>query len=108
MYILCITHADFESPGVIESWSKKKGHTFRIAKPYLGEKLPSVHDFDVLIVMGGPQSGTKCDEFPYLVDEITLIKTAIQQNKKVLGFCLGAQLIGEALGAPTARSPEKR
>ena len=61
----------------------------------------------MLIIMGGPQSPQKVDEFPYLADEIDLIKAAIPQNKRVLGFCLGAQLIGEALGAPTGRSPEK-
>jgi GMP synthase (glutamine-hydrolysing) len=57
--------------------------------------------------MGGPQSACELDNDPYLYDEITLIKDAIAQNKKVLGFCLGAQLIGVALGAPAARSPEK-
>lgn len=62
---------------------------------------------DFLIIMGGPQSPLKIDESPYLADEIKLIAKAIAQNKKVLGFCLGAQLIGEALGTSTARSPEK-
>ena len=31
----------------------------------------------------------------------------IKQNKPIVGFCLGAQLIAEALGARTQRSPEK-
>lgn len=57
--------------------------------------------------MGGPQSPLKLDEAPYLADEIRLIKESIAQGKKVLGFCLGAQLIGESLGAKTQRSPEK-
>lgn len=107
MRILCITHADFESPGIIETWARENGSTFRIVKPYQGDTLPTIDDVDFLIVMGGPQSGTKCEEFPYLFDEIALIKTAIDKKKRVLGFCLGAQLIGEALGAPTERSPEK-
>ena len=105
MNILCLTHADFESPGAIEKWAKNRGYHFQIKKPYKGEKLDS--HFDMLIIMGGPQSPQKVDEFPYLADEIDLIKAAIPQNKRVLGFCLGAQLIGEALGAPTGRSPEK-
>lgn len=105
MNILCITHADFETPGVIEQWGHERGHSFAIARPYKGETLPNI--FDVLIVMGGPQSPLKTDEFPYLEAEIRLIKDAIEKDKKVLGFCLGAQLIGEALGAATERSPEK-
>lgn len=107
MKILCITHADFETPGVIESWSKNKALPFTIKKPYKGEQLPSVDSFDCLIIMGGPQSPLKLDKFPYLKDEILLIKDSIAQNKRILGFCLGAQLIGEALGATTEQSPEK-
>ena len=61
----------------------------------------------MLIVMGGPQSPLNIADAPYLIAEIELIKVALLQDKLVLGFCLGAQLIGEALGAKTARSPEK-
>ena len=57
--------------------------------------------------MGGPQSPLEIEKFPYLEDEILLIQQAIAQNKKVLGICLGAQLIGAALGGKTERSPEK-
>lgn len=107
MKVLCITHADFETPGVIEKWAKDRDHGFKIVKPYRGENLPAAIDFDCLIVMGGPQSASKLDEFPYLRSEVTLIKEAISQEKKVLGFCLGAQLIGEALGTSASSSPEK-
>ncbi|EKD71593.1 MAG: hypothetical protein ACD_46C00152G0002, partial [uncultured bacterium] len=47
------------------------------------------------------------DKAPYLRDEIELIKQAIKLNKRVLGICLGAQLIAEALGAKTERSPNR-
>ena len=43
----------------------------------------------------------------YLAEEIELIKQSLKADKKVLGFCLGAQLIGEALGAEVCKSPEK-
>lgn len=107
MKILCITHADFESPGVIENWALDKGYSFTILRPYKGDSVIEKKDFDFLIVMGGPQSPLALEESPYLVDEIKLIQKGIENNKLVLGFCLGAQLIGEALGAKTLRSPEK-
>jgi GMP synthase (glutamine-hydrolysing) len=105
--ILCITHADFETPGTIEQWARDNGHSFRVEKPYRGDRLSDIGHFDALIVMGGPQSPLRMTEFPYLILEVALIKAALAGNTKVLGFCLGAQLIGEALGAKTAPSPEK-
>jgi GMP synthase (glutamine-hydrolysing) len=107
MKILCITHADFETPGVIENWANDKGYSFTICQPYKGEDCLNTSEFDFLIIMGGPQSPLKLEEFPYLRDEIKLAKTATSQGKIVLGFCLGAQIIGEALGAKTEISPEK-
>lgn len=107
MNILCLTHADFETPGVIEEWAATKKISFCIEKPYQGAVLPSIDVYDFLIIMGGPQSPTQLDKFPYLKNEIALISEAIKQNKLIMGFCLGAQLIGEALGAKTTKSPEK-
>lgn len=104
--IVCIVHADFETPGVIEEWARKAGHSFKIYSPYKGDVLKNV-DFDFFLIMGGPQSPRDLDKNPFLKDEITFIQKAIQANKRVLGFCLGAQLIGEALGAKTLQSPEK-
>lgn len=107
MDILCITHADFETPGVIENWGKQKGNKFTLCKPYQNENCLLHANFDFLIIMGGPQSPIKVEKYPYLKEEIMLIQRAIQENKIVLGLCLGAQLIGEALGGKTTRSPEK-
>lgn len=107
MKILFVLHAAFEKPGCIETWANKNGHLIEKSSPYRGETLPEIDKFDFLVVMGGPQSPLEIDKAPYLSDEIVLIKEAIQKNKKILGICLGAQLIGEALGAKTERSPQR-
>lgn len=107
MKIHAILHASFETVGSIENWVSKNNHVLTITHSYLNQTLPEISDFDFLIIMGGPQSPREQDIYPYLSDEINLIRRAISTNKLVLGFCLGAQLIGEALGATTLRSPEK-
>lgn len=107
MRIKFIMHADFETPGVIEDWAKTNGYHFTICKPYKGENCLTREEFDFLIIMGGPQTPTQIEKYPYLKDEITLIAHAVKHNKIILGFCLGAQLIGEAMGAKTGQSPEK-
>jgi len=107
MKIICLTHANFELPGIIEPWAIENGHEFAIKMSYKGDTLPSADNIDCLIVMGGPQDAGDWNKFPYLEGEAKLIKEVIDQNKTVIGFCLGAQLIGEALNAATERSPEK-
>jgi len=47
------------------------------------------------------------DRYPFLKDEDLFIKEAIQRGKKVLGICLGAQLIVKALGAKVFKAPVK-
>lgn len=107
MKIQYIIHADFEMPGIIETWAKQNSFKENICRPFAGEKLPGIDQFDFLILMGGPQSPLNMKEAPYLQNEIDLIRKALKAEMPVLGFCLGAQLIGEAFGARTERSPYK-
>jgi GMP synthase (glutamine-hydrolysing) len=107
MRIHYIMHASFETPGIIEKWAQDRGYNFDGTPIYTGKNLPDAAVVDFLIVMGGPQSAMRMNDYPYLSDEITFISTTIKQNKPIVGCCLGAQLIAEALGARAQRSPEK-
>lgn len=107
MRIQYILHADFELPGIIAAWANQKQFAQKYCRPFAHEKLPKPQDFDLLIVMGGPQSPLNLKDAPYLKDEISLIEDSLKVGLPVLGFCLGAQLIGEAFGATTERSPFK-
>jgi len=107
MRIQAILHAAFEPLGIIEEWAEERQHDVTITRSYDGEPLPNSASFDFLILMGGPQSSLELKKYPYLREEIALIKQALNENKLVLGVCLGAQLIGDALGAKPERSPEK-
>lgn len=110
MKIHIIMHESFESPAAIEIWAKDKRHDVSYTRLYAGDMFPENNDFDFLVVMGGPQSpATTVKECPYFdaQKEITFIKKAIEQNKTLLGVCLGAQFIGEALGAQFGHSPNR-
>lgn len=104
-------HESFEAPGAILLWAEKNQHNVTYTKIYQSEKYPQdVDGFDMLIVMGGPQSpATTTLECPYYdaKSEIKFISKAIRANKILLGVCLGAQLIGEALGAKFDHSPNR-
>ena len=72
---------------------------------------PRIHDLDdldvispdVMIVLGGPIGVYDAPEYPFLTQEIELIKQRIATKKPLLGICLGAQLIASALGAKNYR-----
>lgn len=110
MKVHIVMHESFESPAAIEIWAKNKGHEISYTKLYEGDSFPEKCEFDFLIVMGGPQSpATTLEECPHFdaQKEIAFIKKAIEQNKVLLGVCLGAQFIGEALGAHFDHSPNR-
>lgn len=110
MKIHIIIHESFEAPAAIESWSNFRGYHVSYTKVYEGDPFPANCDFDLLFVMGGPQSpATTIDECPYfdVKNEITFIQKAIKHGKLILGVCLGAQLIGEALDARFDHSPDR-
>jgi GMP synthase (glutamine-hydrolysing) len=74
---------------------------------YNNENLPSVGEFDWLIIMGGPMSVSDELLYPWLRDEKKLILQAIEQQKVVVGICLGAQLIADVLGARVRRNDHR-
>lgn len=103
-------HESFESPAAIEIWAKERGHKISYTKLYEGGIFPETYDFDFLVIMGGPQSPeTTVQECPHFdaEKEIAFIKKAIEQDKVLLGVCLGAQFIGEALDAKFDHSPNR-
>ena len=111
MQVHIVQHEVFEAPGIFLDWAESRKHQVSITKLYLGDTLPKqIDNIHLLIVMGGPQSPSTTKDECYYFDanaEITLIQKMISKGKGVLGVCLGAQLLGEALGAPYSHSPEK-
>jgi len=59
---------------------------------------------DWLIVLGGPMSVSDEKKYPWLAAEKRFIEKAIGNAKRVIGICLGAQLIANVLGARVYRN----
>jgi GMP synthase-like glutamine amidotransferase len=108
MKIHYVQHVAFEDPAQILTWALSNGHALAATRLHLNERLPDPDEFDLLIIMGGPMSVHDHDRYSWLKDEKKFIESAIATGKKVLGICLGAQLIAHVLGAPVKknRTPE--
>src|SRR5579871_6574571 len=111
MKVHFVVHEAFEAPGEYETWVRDRGYEASYSRVYVDESLlQSIDDIDLLVVMGGPQSpATTKEECAYFdaAAERAFIARCIAAGKTVVGVCLGAQLIGEALGAAYESSPEK-
>jgi GMP synthase-like glutamine amidotransferase len=107
MRIHYFQHVPFEGLGTIQNWIESHGHSLSITQFFHDDTLPKIDDIDWLIIMGGPMGVYDESTFPWLVKEKEFISEAIRQNKKVLGICLGAQLIASALGAKVYPNVQK-
>lgn len=91
----------------MEAWFHERGYPLSASHFYRGDPLPSLEDFDWLVVMGGPMGVADNAEYRWLEREQHFIRAAIGAGKIVLGICLGAQLIAAALGARVMPNPQR-
>jgi GMP synthase-like glutamine amidotransferase len=102
-------HVSFEGLGYIETWLNENKHSVSSTKFF--EKnyvIPEINEIEALIVLGGPMSVYDESKYPWLHEEKIFIEDCILDGKKVLGICLGAQLMAVCLGSNvfTAKNKE--
>jgi len=93
-----LQHVPFETPRAILDWARERGFSLSATRFFAGEPLPEELP-DFLVIMGGPMSVHDEGEYPWLREEKAFVKRALSAGIPVLGVCLGAQLMAEALGA---------
>src|SRR5262245_38340939 len=54
---------------------------------------------DLLVVLGGPIGAYEDHRYPFLKTELQVIERALIAGSRILGICLGAQLLARVLGA---------
>jgi GMP synthase-like glutamine amidotransferase len=106
MRVRVLQHVAHEGPAAIEAWAAARGHALSVTRLDRGEPLPDLADFDLLVSMGGPMSVNDEASYPWIAEEKRLIEAAVQSERRVLGVCLGSQLIASALGKRVFAAPE--
>lgn len=107
MRIRYFQHVPFEDPGEIFAWGADRGHSFDGVRLFAGERAEVSDDTDMLLVMGGPMSVHDEEAYPWLREEKQAVAAAISGGKKVIGICLGAQLIAEVLGGSVRKNDHR-
>lgn len=100
-------HVPQEGLGTIKEWAGKRGWSITKTSFFSGDSIPDLDDIDWLVVMGGPMSVNDEQTLAWLKPEKQFIASAIYAGKTVLGFCLGSQLIANALGAKVQKNKNK-
>ena len=77
----------------------------RVAAHHAGCARLDTMSPDLLVVMGGPMGVYDTDRYPWLSEEIAVIRRRLAADLPTLGVCLGSQLIAAALGAEVRKGP---
>jgi GMP synthase (glutamine-hydrolysing) len=97
--ILVFQHVASEPLGHLDRQLRESG--VRIRYVNFGREPhaePDVRRYDGLVVLGGPMNVDQADLMPHLHFEMAAIRDAVSEGKPMLGICLGAQLLAEAMG----------
>ena len=110
MKVHFIQQDSWVEPGEYLNWATRNGHSVTFTRCWRHEEIPREVRADLLVVLGGYQcpatTKEECDYFDSPAEQ-RLIRQYVEAGRAVIGVCLGAQLLGEALGARYAHSPEK-
>ena len=103
-----LQHVPFEGLGCIAGWARDAHLTVTHTRLFAGESLPQPNEIDFLVVLGGPMGVHDVTQYAWLEKEKAFLASVLNSSRiPVVGICLGAQLIAEALGARVYPAKEK-
>jgi len=97
--LLVLQHMPWEKPGQFLLRSAKKHHVQFDILEIWHQPMPDIGSYHGLIVLGGSPNIDQVEQYPFLKAEKEIIRWTIDNDMPYLGFCLGHQLLAEALGA---------
>ncbi|WP_303901221.1 glutamine amidotransferase [Thiohalomonas denitrificans] len=96
--VAVVRHMAFEDPGLFAEVLAARGFASFTMDAGVDD-LAALEEADLAVVLGGPIGVNETERYPFLKQELQLLKKRLAAGRPTLGVCLGAQLIVRALGA---------
>lgn len=102
---LILSHLQQEGACTLGSLLIERGIRVKtINTPRLGAGHIDALRPDLLIIMGGPIGVYQADDYPFLHDEMQILKARIAADLPTIGICLGSQLMAQAAGSKVRKA----
>lgn len=103
MSLVVFQHEANEPAALLGQVLQGYGHRLRTVELFNGAAVPAdLDDVDGVISMGGSMNVDETAKYAWLPAEMDFIKKAHGAGLPIVGVCLGAQLIAQALGGAVA------
>lgn len=99
MEIIVFEHEEYGGLGRLAPILRDYGHRLRVIRLWDGDVLPSdLDEIEAVISLGGRMNIRDAAGYPWMREEMNLLREAHEREAPVIGLCLGSQLIAAALG----------
>jgi GMP synthase-like glutamine amidotransferase len=98
---------NYEGLASLQKWVDNKGYNLTKTNFKNNDPIPNPDLYDTLVILGGPMSINDDSKFPWFIKEKKSINRALNDGRKVVGICLGAQLLADVLGAKVTKAKHK-
>lgn len=107
MNVLIFKNTKMKSLSTLEIFLTKEMISHKTITFMQGDIIPDLSNFDTLVILGGYMSANDGAIYPFINDEINIARDYILAGKRVLGICLGSQIMAKSLGAKVFKGNKK-
>ena len=102
---LILQHEEPTPPGHVNEWPAAHGAEVDTWRIDIEDRDVDPRDYDLIVSLGSEFAAFD-DTKPFVVQEASMLETAIEEDVPVLGLCFGGQMLARALGARGFRHEE--